>query len=99
MQLQLSMSINYGDKSVATLRAVVAAIEEQFARVPPPEQLRDAWAEMVGVLALGPAPELRTCPKCGEIGMRAATRCIRCWSSLKPLLPSQASTVEPAASL
>ena len=84
------MSISSGDKSVATLRSLVAAIEQQFAVVPPPEQLRAAWAEMVDVLALGPPPELRTCPTCGEIGMRAATRCMRCWSSLAPLPPSQA---------
>ena len=83
------MSMTYGDKSVARLRTLVAAIEEQFATVPPPEQLRAAWAEMVGVLALGQAPELRTCPACGESGMRVATRCMRCWSPLAPLPPSQ----------
>jgi hypothetical protein len=81
----IAMSISYGDRSVATLRSLVTAIERQFAIVPPPEELRAAWAEMVDVLALGPPPELRTCPTCGEIGMRAATRCMRCWSSL-PLL-------------
>ena len=81
------MSISYGDRSVATLRSVVKAIERQFAIVPPPEELRAAWAEMIAVLALGPPPELRTCPTCGEIGMRAATRCVGCWSSLPPLPP------------
>ena len=84
------MSISYGDKSVARLRSLVAAIEQQFAVVAPPEPLRAAWADMVDALALGPPPELRTCPTCGEIGMRAATRCMRCWSSLAPLRPSQA---------
>lgn len=84
------MSISYGDKSVARLRSLVAAVERQFAVVAPAEQLRATWAEMVDVLALGPPPELRTCPTCGEIGMRAATRCIRCWSYLAPLPPSQA---------
>lgn len=79
------MSISYGDKSVATLRCLVTAIERQFALVPPPEKVRAAWAELVDVLALGPPPDLRTCPTCCEIGMRAATRCIRCWSSLPPL--------------
>jgi hypothetical protein len=79
------MSISYGDKAVATLRSLIAAIENQFAAVPPPEQLRAAWAEMIEALALGPPPDLRTCPTCGEIGMRAATRCVRCWSSLAPL--------------
>jgi hypothetical protein len=88
MHRQLLMSISYGDRSVATLRTLVTAIERQFTVVPPPEELRAAWAEMVDVLALGPPPELRTCPTCGEIGMRAATRCIRCWSSL-PLLPPE----------
>lgn len=79
------MSISYGDKSVTRLRSLVAAIEQQFAEVAPPEPLRAAWAEIVDALALGPPPELRTCPTCGEIGMRAATRCMRCWSSLAPL--------------
>jgi len=87
------MSMSYGDKSLATLRTLVTAIEHQFAIVPPPESLRAAWAEMVDVLALGPAPELRTCPTCGEIGMRAASRCIRCWSSLPTLAP-QATPVD-----
>ena len=83
------MSISYGDKSVATLRSLVAAIEQQFAEVAPPEPLRAAWAEMVRVLALGPVPELRTCPTCGETGMRAATRCMRCWSPLVPPRPNE----------
>jgi uncharacterized paraquat-inducible protein A len=85
------MSISYGDKSVTTLRCLVTAIERQFALVPPSEDVRAVWAELVGELALGPAPELRTCPTCGESGMRAATRCIRCWSSL-PLLPPEKVT-------
>jgi hypothetical protein len=84
------MSISYGDKSVATLRSLIAAIESQFAAVPPPEQLRAAWAELVDVLALGPPLELRTCPTCGASGMRAATRCMHCWSSLVPLPASLA---------
>lgn len=81
------MPISYGDKSVTTLRYLVTAIERQFAIVPPPEEVGAAWAELVAVLALPPPPELRTCPTCGEIGMRAATRCIRCWSSLPSLPP------------
>jgi hypothetical protein len=88
------MSISYGDKSVATLRNLVTAIERQFVLVPPTDKVRAAWAEMVDVLALGPSPELRTCPTCGEIGMRAATRCIRCWSSL-PLLPPETRLSNP----
>ncbi|TMQ07898.1 MAG: hypothetical protein E6J90_42030 [Deltaproteobacteria bacterium] len=89
------MSISYGDKAVVTLRALVATIDGQFATVPPPVALRAAWDEMVQVLALGPAPELRTCPTCGGIGMRAATRCMRCWSSL-PLLPPETAAAAAA---
>lgn len=87
------MSISYGDKSIATLRSLVAAIEGQFAAAPPPEPLRAAWTEILDVLALGPLPELRTCTICGEVGMRAATRCVRCWSTLAPLPPSEAMGV------
>jgi hypothetical protein len=46
--------------------------------------LTASWATMVGLLALGTAPDLRACPACGHDGMRAATRCGRCWI---PLLP------------
>jgi hypothetical protein len=86
------MSISYGDKSVETLRTLVTAIEGQFATVPPSDELRAAWGELIRTLALGPAPELRTCPTCGETGMRAASRCMRCWSSLPLLPPEDASS-------
>jgi len=79
------MSISYGDKSLTKLRSLVTTIERQLAEIPPSEELRVAWSELVDVLGLGPSPELRTCPTCGESGMRAATRCIRCWSALTPL--------------
>ena len=78
------MSITYQDKSVETLRTAVTTIDQQLAAVPQPALLRAAWAELVSVLALGPAPELRTCPTCGEIGMRAATRCVRCCPTGSP---------------
>lgn len=47
-------------------------------------RLEAAWSRLVGVLALGPAPELRACPYCGGEGMRAATRCGSCWEPLTP---------------
>ncbi len=78
------MSNSYGDKSLATMRTLVATVEHELAANPPPEALRGAWDALVKELALGPAPELRTCPTCGEQGMRAASRCIRCWSALTP---------------
>jgi hypothetical protein len=54
--------------------------------------LRSSWGKLVEVLALGPAPELRDCPHCGTTGMRAATRCGKCWAKLVP------PPVAPAAS-
>lgn len=50
-------------------------------------ELKLEWAKLVGVLALGPEPEVRACPTCGRTVMRAATRCGYCWSSL-PLAKS-----------
>lgn len=52
--------------------------------------LLSAWARLVEFLALGPPPELRACPFCGAVDMRAATRCGRCWAKLDPL-PAAAS--------
>lgn len=88
------MSISYGDKSLAKLRSLVAAIERQLATIPPSEQLRMSWSELVDVLGLGPSPELRTCPTCGELGMRAATRCVRCWSALTPMPADEMRSTE-----
>jgi hypothetical protein len=82
------MSLSYGDKAIATLRSLVSVIESELASAAPAGGLRVAWAQMVEILALGPPPELRECPICGGIGMRAATRCMYCWSSL-PLLSSE----------
>jgi hypothetical protein len=78
------MSMSYGDKSVATLRTLIAEIERNLTSTAPAGELRAAWTQMVAILALGPAPELRDCPVCGEVGMRAASRCMRCWSLLTP---------------
>jgi hypothetical protein len=55
-----------------------------------------SWGKLVDFLALGPAPELRACPHCGAIGMRAATLCGSCWRKLVPPEP-QAAVAEGAA--
>ena len=81
------MSISYNDKSVEALRALVAAMDHEIATTKPSTQLEAAWGNLVRVLSLGPAPELRTCPRCNDIGMRAASRCGRCWVALAPLEP------------
>ena len=78
------MSISYGDKAQAELRSLIATVDRELATNAPSEALRGTWDELVKALALGPAPELRACPTCHELGMRAATRCSRCWSVLTP---------------
>lgn len=84
------MSNSYGDKSIETMRNLVAVIKRELAGAEPAGELRVAWDQLVDVLALGPAPELRTCATCHNVGMRAATRCMYCWSSLPPLPPTDA---------
>ncbi len=49
--------------------------------------LRTSWERLVTWLALGPAPQLRDCPKCGRSGMRDATLCGYCWEKLPELAP------------
>jgi len=41
-----------------------------------------AWQRLVAGLDLGREPDVRTCPRCGAIGMRAAARCGHCWVAL-----------------
>jgi hypothetical protein len=48
------------------------------------QRLLDSLARLEKVLALGPEPELRECPTCHRLGMRAATLCGYCWTSLEP---------------
>lgn len=75
------------------LRTVIAAIDRELSLLPPSEgdgvaatqPLLRSWAELVDLLALGPAPETRECPICGHTGTRAATRCGNCWNKLSPL--------------
>lgn len=55
-------------------------------------KLVGSWARLVDFLALGPAPELRACPHCGVLGMRAATLCGHCWKKLVP--PERAAPAE-----
>ncbi len=71
----------------ADLRVLVAAIENALSLLPATAtaSLVTPWNALVGALALGPAPEVRDCPSCGRVVMRAATRCGHCWSKLAPL--------------
>ena len=69
------------------VRGAVARVEEQLAMDSCSPAFRVAWTSLVDTLALGPAPELRECPRCGHAGMLAATRCGYCWIVLCPASP------------
>jgi hypothetical protein len=47
-------------------------------------KLSTEWDALVKTLALGDAPQGRSCPNCGNVGMRLATRCGFCWIVLTP---------------
>ncbi|MBI5071086.1 MAG: hypothetical protein HZB56_22945 [Deltaproteobacteria bacterium] len=69
------------------VREAMQSVEQALAAAPGGDaldRLRTSWTRLVDVLALGPAPALRTCPNCGATGMREATRCGTCWSKLVP---------------
>jgi hypothetical protein len=65
------------------LRVLVAHVDSTIASLETAEggskqALEQAWANLVGGLALGEEPEVRTCPSCGRSIMRAAVRCRYC---------------------
>ena len=76
------------------LRATVATIDREISRLPrqvtaddsgsPPNGLLASFTDLVEQLALGPEPDVRQCPVCQHIGMRAATLCGHCWTKLTP---------------
>lgn len=73
------------------LRPIVDAVDREISRLAERPETADharalvaSWAELVEYLSLGPAPELRACPGCGALGMRAATVCGHCWLKLVP---------------
>jgi hypothetical protein len=47
--------------------------------------LHIAWGQLVHILAPEPERATRKCPRCGNAGMREATRCGYCWLKLVPL--------------
>ena len=51
-------------------------------------RLNESWKHLVDALAMAPEPT-RLCPKCGNLGMQAATVCGYCWTKLAPLEPSE----------
>lgn len=89
------------DAARSRLRATVAAIERHISCLPkqapdddsgsPLSCLLASWTELVEQLALGPEPEVRECPVCKHIGMRAATLCGYCWTKLTPPIERDAA--------
>ena len=77
------------------LRSIVEALDREMSRlleradlgVVDTTALLGSWAELVEYLDLEVPPELRACPFCGGVGMRAATRCATCWRKLDPPAP------------
>jgi hypothetical protein len=47
--------------------------------------LHIAWGQLVHILEAEPERATRKCPRCGNLGMREATRCGYCWLKLVPL--------------
>lgn len=80
------------------LRRIVEGLDREMTRVQARGGLAGGdtaallswWAKLVDHLALGPAPELRACPFCGGVGMRAASRCGFCWRKLPPVIVATA---------
>ena len=75
------------------LRAAVMAVDQEILRLPrrttdadSVDGLFDSWGALRDLLPLGPPPELRQCPNCGHVGMRAAASCGYCWAKL-PAMP------------
>lgn len=87
------------ERTRAELREAVAAVDAHVQHLPGTSTaaeggLPEAWASLVKLMNLGDEPELRSCPKCGRSGMRAARRCGHCWTALVP--PADvASKLEP----
>jgi hypothetical protein len=90
-----NLMLSFSKADVSRLRALVAAVGKEIALVPgtgavaqgasPKAALEESWSQLVGMLDLGPEPEMRTCPRCGKPSMLKATLCGSCWSSLPAL--------------
>ncbi len=95
---------SFGDAARDQMRTLIDTIHGEIARLRSSDEgataaLHASWSELVNVLALGPKPQMRECPVCHGSGLRAASRCSRCWSKLEPL-PALAEGVHaPIASL
>lgn len=86
------------------LRAVVATIDRELSglsrEAPPADRhqsesvLKASWGQLVELLALGVAPDVRECPACRQVCMRAASLCGHCWAKLPPWTPPPAAVAK-----
>jgi hypothetical protein len=75
-------------------RALIAAIETEIKKLAALDpvvtvnldvgKLKSSFSQLVDLLALGPEPKTRPCPKCGRLGMYNATVCGFCWTKTPP---------------
>jgi hypothetical protein len=81
------------DTARSRLRTTLAKMEREIADLTeritvkegdPTSGLAASWRDLVEQLALGPEPDLRQCPVCGNVTMRTATLCGHCWTKLAP---------------
>jgi hypothetical protein len=83
------------DEARARVVAGVALVERELARTtrPADDGLTASWAALVKLLAVEAPQQTRRCPHCQAVGMRAATRCGRCWKVQAPLaaVPAEAA--------
>ncbi len=77
------------DPAQSRLRATLATLDRRIRLVSEAglgedlgRRLRVSFVALSEQLALGPEPEVRSCPQCGCVGMRAATICGNCWTRL-----------------
>lgn len=81
------------------MRVLVARVDAELgslqashrdsARSSETDALAQTWRELVAELALGPEPELRSCPHCQRRVLRQATRCRYCMRQSAPAGASQ----------
>jgi hypothetical protein len=80
MRTRLRVLISTIDRQIAQL-ARQPMVDSDHDRL---NELAASWTRLVEELALGPEPQVRQCPACGQIIRQSATRCGHCWKSLLP---------------
>ena len=87
------------DPARSRLRVLVARVDAGLVRLGSSQSdqalggeiraLAESWQDLVGALALGEEPELRSCPHCHRQVLREASRCRYC---MRQSAPAKAAT-------